>query len=484
MFRTPHSVLTPVFLLTLCAASLIGQSGTKNGEWRTYGGDLGSTRYAPLDQINAHELQRAAGGLAIQDRRLRRASRLQPPDDAADDQRRALCHGRVEARCGGDRCRRPASCCGCIARRRQARRRRRRGSCPAAAWRTGPTARGDERDLLRDDRLSARRTGCEDRSCRCSDFGQNGIVDLKQNDDQVLDLITGEIGLNTAPVVAKNVVIVGAAHRERRRAAQQDATRRGTCAGSTCETGKRLWIFHTIPQPGEFGNDTWENDSWSYTGNAGVWAPFSVDEELGPRRTCRSSWRPATTTAATGPATSCSRKPGRCRSDRPASAVWHYQFVHHGIWDYDIPCAPDSGRHHGERPADQGAGAADQAGLPLRVRSSEPASRCGRLRSGRWNSPPCRARRRARRSRFPTKPPPFERQGFQPKKLIDFTPEIKAEALKVASQFKTRPAVHAADRRRAKTASWVWSTCPTAPTGRAARYDPETKHALRVLEHR
>ena len=57
MFRAPHAVLTPVFLLTLCAASLIGQSGTKNGEWRTYGGDLGSTRYAPLDQINAQQLQ-------------------------------------------------------------------------------------------------------------------------------------------------------------------------------------------------------------------------------------------------------------------------------------------------------------------------------------------------------------------------------------------------------------------------------------------
>ena len=73
-----------------------------------------------------------------------------------------------------------------------------------------------------------------------------------------MDLVNGEIGLHAAPVVAKNVVIVGAAHLPGGVAEEQARTRRATSADSTCATGKRLWIFHTIPQPGEFGNDTWE----------------------------------------------------------------------------------------------------------------------------------------------------------------------------------------------------------------------------------
>ena len=97
-----------------------------------------------------------------------------------------------------------------------------------------------------------------------------------------MDLVTGEIGLHAAPVVAKNVVIVGAAHLAGG-VPKSKANEKGYVRGFDVRTGKRLWIFHTIPQPGEFGNDTWENDSWSYTGNTGVWAQMSVDEELGPR---------------------------------------------------------------------------------------------------------------------------------------------------------------------------------------------------------
>ncbi len=92
--------------------------------------------------------------------------------------------------------------------------------------------------------------------------------------------MTGEVGLHAAPVVAKDSIIIGAAHLAERRAQEQDE-RKGYVRGYDVRTGKRLWIFHTIPQPGEFGNDTWEKDSWSYTGNTGVWAQISVDEELG-----------------------------------------------------------------------------------------------------------------------------------------------------------------------------------------------------------
>ena len=82
---------------------------------------------------------------------------------------------------------------------------------------------------------------------------------------------------------ARTSIIIGAAHLPGGVAARPRRTRRATSAAYDVRTGKRLWIFHTIPRPGEFGNDTWLNDSWSYTGNTGVWAQMSVDEELGHR---------------------------------------------------------------------------------------------------------------------------------------------------------------------------------------------------------
>ena len=92
--------------------------------------------------------------------------------------------------------------------------------------------------------------------------------------------MTGEVGLHATPMVAQDVVIVGAAHRSGG-VPRSRGNVKGYVRGFDVRTGKRLWIFHTIPQPGEFGIDTWEKDSWSYTGNAGVWAQISVDEELG-----------------------------------------------------------------------------------------------------------------------------------------------------------------------------------------------------------
>jgi quinoprotein glucose dehydrogenase len=80
--------------------------------------------------------------------------------------------------------------------------------------------------------------------------------------------------------VARDIVIVGAAHRSGG-VPKSKGDVKGYVRAFDVRTGKRLWIFHTIPKPGEFGLDTWEQDSWPYTGNAGVWGQISVDEELG-----------------------------------------------------------------------------------------------------------------------------------------------------------------------------------------------------------
>ena len=95
-----------------------------------------------------------------------------------------------------------------------------------------------------------------------------------------MDLITGEVGLHAAPTVAGDTIIVGAAHLAGG-APKSKTNVKGYVRGFDVKTGKRLWIFHTIPKVGEFGYDTWENDSADYTGNTGVWAQISVDEELG-----------------------------------------------------------------------------------------------------------------------------------------------------------------------------------------------------------
>src|SRR6185437_8059218 len=111
-------------------------------------------------------------------------------------------------------------------------------------------------------------------------FGNKGIIDLKQDDDQVMDLVTGEVGLHATPLVTKDVIVVGAAHLAEG-SPKSKTNQKGYIRGYDAKTGKRLWIFHTIPRPGEFGNDTWEGDSWAYTGNTGVWTTMSADPELG-----------------------------------------------------------------------------------------------------------------------------------------------------------------------------------------------------------
>ena len=134
------------------------------------------------------------------------------------------------------------------------------------------------------------------------------------------------------------MVIVGAAHRTGGNPRSRRNTK-GYVRGFDVRTGERLWIFHTIPRPGQFGRETWLNDSAVYTGNTGVWAQISVDEEL------ETVYLPVE--AATGDYYGGNR-PGANLFAESLVAVdlytgerkWHFQLVHHGIWDHDIPCAP------------------------------------------------------------------------------------------------------------------------------------------------
>jgi quinoprotein glucose dehydrogenase len=428
------NVIALAGLLMTLTVGVAGQSGTKNGEWRTYGGDLGSTRYAPLDQINAGNFNKLQIAWRFKTDILGRRP------DFNLEATPLMINGVLYTTAGS---RRDAvaidAATGELLWMHRLDETKRAAASPrplsgrgVAYWTDGA---GDERVFYVT--IGYQLVGLDARTgAPIRGFGQNGIVDLKQEDDQELDLITGEIGLNSAPVVAKNVVMVGAAHRAGM-APRSKANAKGFVRGFDVKTGKRLWIFHTIPQLGEFGNDTWEKDSWSYTGNTGVWAPFSVDEELGlvylPVELPTGDYYGG-------------HRPGNGLFGESLVAVdfttgkrlWHYQLIHHGVWDYDIPCAPIladitvGGRKIKAlaQPTKQGfTYVFDRTnGQPVWPIEEKPVEQT--KVPGEKTSPT---------QPIPTKPPPFERNGFLPEYLIDFTPELKAEALKMASQFKMGP---------------------------------------------
>ena len=267
-------------------------------------------------------------------------------------------------------------------------------------------------------------------------FGRNGIVDLKLEDDQDMDLTTGEVVLHAAPVVVGNTVVIGAAHLPGG-APKAPKNEKGFIRGYDVRTGKRLWIFHTIPQPGEAGNETWENDSWAYTGNTGVWGQMTVDEELGivylpvelPTGDYYGGHRPGNGLFGES-LVALDLKTGK--------RLWHYQLVHHGIWDMDIPCAPILvDINVNGRAIKAIAQPTKQAwvymfdrvtGQPIWPIEERPVPQSDV--PGEKTSPT---------QPFVTKPPPFDRQGVSVDDLIDFTPELRAEAVKLVSKYKLGP---------------------------------------------
>jgi quinoprotein glucose dehydrogenase len=271
---------------------------------------------------------------------------------------------------------------------------------------------------------------------RVTAFGKGGIVDLKLEDDQEMDPITGDIGLHAAPIIAKDVVIIGAAHTEGSRPVSR-RNDKGYVRGYDVRSGKRLWIFHTIPRPGEMGYDTWEQGSEEYTGNNGVWGQMSADEELGL------VFLP--TEMPTGDYYGGHRPGKNLFSDslvaldlKTGKRKWHYQFIEHDIWDWDLPCAPIiadvtiDGRLRKiiAQPTKQGwlyvfDRVTGEPIWPFDVRKVE-ASDVPMEKSNPTQ-------------KFVVKPPAYERQGVAIDDLIDYTPELRAEAVKLVSRFKIGP---------------------------------------------
>ncbi len=177
---------------------------------------------------------------------------------------------------------------------------------------------------------------------RIPSFGKDGMVDLKVGmvhaAGQQIDLETGDAGLHSTPLVVKDVAIIGVAMKEGMTVKTHDNVK-GQVRAFDVKTGKQLWAFNTIPKPGEFGNDTWQNNSWATNGNTGVWTQMSVDEELGlvylpvesPTSDFYGGHRPGNNLFGES-LVLVDLKTGQRK--------WHYQIVHHPIWDYDLSSAP------------------------------------------------------------------------------------------------------------------------------------------------
>jgi quinoprotein glucose dehydrogenase len=269
-----------------------------------------------------------------------------------------------------------------------------------------------------------------------STFGRNGAVDLKLENDQQVDLDTGELGLNATPLVVGDVIVVGAAHRPGA-APRTMRNAKGSVRGYDVRTGKRLWIFHTIPRAGEFGYDTWLEGSADYNGNTGVWAQMSADTELGlvyvpvemPTGDYYGGNRPGNNLFADS-VVALDYKTGKRK--------WHYQTVHHDVWDWDLPCAPILfDLTVNGRTVKALAQPTKQAFLFVLNRDTgEPIWPIEERAVPQSDVP---KERTSPTQPFPTKPAPFDRQGVTENDLLDLTPALKAEAVEVVKRYKMGP---------------------------------------------
>lgn len=446
------------------------QPSTTNGEWPTYAGDVKGTKYSPLDQINATNFNTLEVAWRF------KTDSLGTRPEYKLEGTPLMVKGVLYATAGTRRSvvALDASNGELLWVHREA-----EGARGANAPRQlsgrglGYWTDGKEERIIyftpgyRMIALDAR-TGM-----RIPAFGQDGVVDLKQDIDQNIDLVEGEIGIHSTPVIANDVVLVGAAFREGG-TPRTHKNNTGHVRGYDVRTGKRLWIFHTIPRPGEFGNDTWLNKSWSENGNTGVWTQMTVDEELGlaylPVESPTSDYY-----GGHRPGNNLYGETLVCVDLKTGQRKWHFQLVHHPLWDMDISSAPILGDINVNGKAIKAVAQPTKQGLlyvfdrvtgqPVWPIEEKPVEK-GTV-PGEWYSPT---------QPMPTKPPAYSRNGVMADDLIDFTPALRADALKVVSKYKIGPiftpvVVSQAD---GPLATLTIGTASGGTNWPGASYDPES----------
>ena len=425
----PLVSLLSLLCVTALAWSASAQQRRAETEWHSYSADVGSTKYSPLDQIDADnvaDLEIAWTRQAVDQSILDQAPDLSFPDnlrvtplmvDGVLYSPNAV--GLVEAFDAGTGetlwVQEP------IGEKPQAY----RGTSTrgAAFWTDGTDSRIF---VQRGQYLTALNA---ETGATYPDFGDGGHVDLTAGLEA-----DARYRWSGAPTVVRDVVVLGQSMGDTF-VTKEGA--RGDVRAFDVRTGTLRWQFHTVPRAGEFGTDSWEDGSWEYTGHAPVWSLFSADEELGY------VYMPVT--SSTNDMYGGHRGGDNlfsqslvCVDATTGERVWHFQLVHHGLWDYDPPTAPIlmditvDGREITavtQLTKQAFAFVFDRvSGEPVWPIEERPVPQSKTARERTSPTQP-----------FPTKPPAFDRQGATVDNLIDFTPELREEALKIVSRYTMGP---------------------------------------------
>jgi quinoprotein glucose dehydrogenase len=502
---TAPRALALLWLALLAAVPGFGQSGAAGGEWRYWGGDAGSTRYSPLDQITRDNVR------ALEVVWRWRAANFGPEPETYYRATPLYADGLLYTVAGERRAVAaidPATGETIWTWRmdeglRWEKAPRRFSGRGLAYWSDG---RGGRVIVVTPGYFMVAldaRTGRE-----VPGFGTGGVVDLMRglgyplvpwagdpgptqtNGDNGprravgpatpgatigIDPAEGLIGASSPPIVVGNVIVVGSS------ALQGYFPRRlrnipGTIRGFDVRTGRQLWSFNLIPRPGEFGNETWLDGSWEGAGKNDAWAPFSADLEAGivyiPVGHPHNDWY-----GGHRPGDNLFSESVLALDARTGRRVWHFQMIHHDIWDYDTPTAPNlvdatvNGRRRRivVQTTKQGfAYVFDRiTGEPIWPIEERPVPRSDT--PGEWTSPT---------QPFPTRPAPYERQGVTQDDLIDFTPELRQQALEISREYRFGPLYTPVSRVDAPDGTRGTFQAPGANGGTnimgGAAVDPET----------
>jgi len=272
------------------------------------------------------------------------------------------------------------------------------------------------------------RTGQPDTS-----FGDNGVVDLKQGLGRETRI--GLYGAISPPMIINDVIVVGSSISDG--PLFQDQLPPGHVRGFDAGTGEQRWIFHTIPQAGEPGSETWENQAWRTAGATNVWTTMSADPDTGyvylPTSTPNNDWYGGHRLGDNQHAESLV-----ALDSATGELMWHFQVVRHGLWDYDLPAAPNLVDITVDGRDIKAVAQVTKQGFVfvLDRLSGEPV----------WpieDRPVPQSRVPGERTSptqpFPTRPAPFEPQGISDATLIDFTPALRAQAVDLIADVDYGP---------------------------------------------
>ncbi len=412
----------------------VAQNGVSDGQWPSYGGDLGSTKYAALDQIDRENVKDLRvvwewispdNALAEENPGLRSFGYKSTPlmiDDVLYINTSFGAVAAIDARTGVEK-----------------------WVFDTESWKAGrPTnlgfnhrgvgywRGGDQERILMPANdaflwsLDAS-TGKPDPS-----FGEGGKVDLTKGLGR--EVARRLYTVMSAPLVIGDIVVVGSSIFD---GPTRMAMPPGHVRGFDVRTGEQRWIFHSIPQDEEYGVETWEEGAWEYSGNTNVWTVMSGDPELGyvylPFGTPTNDWYGGHRLGDNVFAESLV-----CLNAENGERVWHFQMIHHGLWDYDLPAAPNLVDIEVDGKKIKAVAQISKQGFIYvfdRV-TGEPVWPIEERPVGQSTVPGERA---APTQPFPTRPAPYEHQGISDDTLIDFTPELRAEALKLIEKYDHGP---------------------------------------------